>query len=81
MRSELRETAPEAVAFFEKWRLSDESINALLSRFSETGDAYSDVAAWWLYNSDEWKSWVAEGIADKVLAGLAQDFDTSWEVD
>ena len=81
VRSELRETAPEAVAFFEKWSLSDESIHALLARFSETDDAYSDVAAWWLYNSDEWKSWVAEGIADKVLAGLAQDFDTSREVD
>ena len=70
VRSELRETAPEAVAFFEKWTLSDEQINALLVRFDETGDAYSDVAAWWLRNSDEWKSWAASGVADKVLAGL-----------
>ena len=70
VRSELRETAPEAVAFLEKWTLSDDSINALLARLDETDDAYSDVAAWWLQNSDEWKSWVADGTADKVLAGL-----------
>ena len=70
VRSELRETAPEAVAFFEKWTLSDDQVNALLVRFDETGDAYSDVAAWWLRNSDEWKNWVASGVADKVLAGL-----------
>ena len=70
VRSELRGTAPEAVAFFEKWTLSDDQVNALLVRFDETGDAYSDVAAWWLRNSDEWKNWVASGVADKVLAGL-----------
>ena len=68
VRSELRETAPEAVAFLEQWTLSDASINALLARLDETGDAYSDIAAWWLHNSDEWKSWVADGTADKVLA-------------
>ena len=70
VRSELRETAPEAMAFFGKWTLSDEAIDALLIRLDETGDSYSDVAAWWLRHFDEWKDWVVDGVADKVLAGL-----------
>ena len=70
MRSELRETAPEAMALFEMWTLSDEAIDALLIRLDQTGGSYSDIAAWWLRNFDEWKDWVADGVADKVLTGL-----------
>ena len=70
VRSELRETAPEAIALFEKWTLSDEATDALLIRLDETGDSYSEVAAWWLRNFDEWKDWAADGVTDKVLAGL-----------
>ena len=70
VRTELRESAPDAVAFLEKWSLSGEAINALLVRLDETGDDYADVAAWWLRNNDEWKTWVDAATADAALAAL-----------
>lgn len=70
VRSELRDSAPDVVAFLERWTLSDAGVNALLSRLDSTGDDYSDVAEWWLRTSDEWKAWVDSGVADKVLDGI-----------
>lgn len=70
IRAELRESAPDAVAFLENWSLSGDGINSLLVRLDETGDEYADVAAWWLRNSDEWQEWVSSDIADTVLAAL-----------
>ncbi len=70
VRAELIESASDAVAFLAKWTMSDDSIYELLGRLDETGDEYADVAAWWLQNNDEWKAWVGEGIADKVLEAL-----------
>ena len=68
--SELRDTAPDAVAFLERYQLSGEGINTLLVRLDESGDEYADVAAWWLQTSDEWKAWVSSDVADAVLAAL-----------
>ena len=73
VRTELLESAPDAVEFLKAWTLSDDAVNALLARLDETGDEYADVAAWWLQESDEWKGWVADGVADKVLAGIGGD--------
>ncbi len=70
VRTELRESAPDAVAFLEKWSISGAEINALLVRLDETRDDYTDVAAWWLRGNDDWKDWVSSDIADKVLAAL-----------
>ena len=57
VRTELRESAPDAVEFLEKWSISGAEINALLVRLDETRD-------------DVWKDWVTSDIADKVLAAL-----------
>ena len=59
VRAELIESASDAVAFLAKWTMSDDSVYELLGRLDETGDEYADVAAWWLQNNDEWKTWVA----------------------
>ena len=71
VRTELIEAAPDAVAFLAKWTLTDEAVDMLLARLDETGDDYADVADWWIQESDDWKSWVTEGIADKVLEGIS----------
>ncbi len=70
VRTELLESAPDAVEFFEKWTLSDDGVNALLGRLDATGDDYADVAKYWLRTSDEWQGWVADGVADTVLNAL-----------
>jgi len=37
---------------------------------SDSGADYPDVAIWFLQNTDDWKNWVSDGVADKVLAAL-----------
>ena len=70
VRSELIAEAPDAVEFLKNWTLSTAQLDTMLARLDETGDDYADVAAWWLQQDDTWKNWVADGIADKVTAGL-----------
>jgi glycine betaine/proline transport system substrate-binding protein len=78
VRTELLESAPDVVAFLEKWTLSDEAVNALLGRLDETGDDYEDVAAWWMQQSQEWTGWVSP----EALGRMAQFADgTPVEVD
>ena len=68
VRTELLESAPDVVEFLKKWTLSDEAINALLSRLDETGDSYEEVAAWWMAQSQEWAAWVAPEALGKLAA-------------
>ncbi len=73
VHSDLMDSAPDAVDFLRKYELSDEGIGELLVRNQSSGDEAVDVAAWWLQQSDEWKSWVSDDVAQKVLAGLGGD--------
>ncbi len=80
VRTELQESAPDVVAFLEKWTLSDDAVNALLGRLDETGDDYQDVAAWWMAQSQEWTAWVtpeALGRMAAVAGGAPVDIDDS----
>ena len=70
MRTDLMEKAPDVVDFFEAYTLSDDGIFSLLGRYADTGEDAVDVATYWLRTSDEWHDWVADGVADKVLAAL-----------
>ena len=73
VRTELLESAPDVVAFLEKWTLSDDAVNALLGRLDETGDDYAEVAEWWMRQSQEWAAWVAP----EALGRMAQFADGS----
>ena len=73
VHSDLLDSAPDAVEFLGAYELSDLGIGELLVRKQDSGDENADVAAWWLQTSDEWKSWVSDDVAQKVLAGLGGD--------
>ena len=76
VRRELEQSAPDVVAFLEAWQLSTPGMNALLvpkERFQNwevSEEEYREVAFHWLRTSDEWKAWVADGIAEKVLGAV-----------
>ena len=70
VNTDLMDSAPDAVAFLERYQLSDEGVGAMLIRISDTGAEPEDAAAWWLRTSDEWKDWVSADVAAKVLAAL-----------
>ena len=85
VRSELLDSAPDAIELFRKWKLNNEALEEMfvnlyklqgLTSLSGYLNPYPDetssreAAFHWLRNSDEWKEWVADGIADKVLAAL-----------
>lgn len=70
MRTDLMESAPDVVEFFEAYTLSDEGIFSLLGRYADTGEDAVDVASYWLRTSHEWQSWVAPDVADSVLNAL-----------
>ena len=73
VHSDLMDSAPDAVEFLRNYELSDASIGELLVQNQTSGDEAADVAAWWLQNNDDWKSWVSDDVAQKVLAGLGGD--------
>lgn len=76
VRNDLERFAGDAAAFLEKWKLTTEGLGELLSAkarfpFFVVGEReYREAAFMWLRSSDEWKEWVAPGVADRVLAGL-----------
>ena len=77
-RKDLAKFAPDAVEFFKEWTLSRQALNELLTYkgrfrfFVLQPDQYREAAFTWLRNSNEWKSWVAAGVADKVLDGIGR---------
>lgn len=72
VRSELLESAPDAVEFFKKWDFSAPNQLAAEGYQGETQAEFAEVAKWFVLNTEDWKTWVAAGVADKVLAAAAQ---------
>ena len=70
INSGLKDIAPELVPFLEAWDFNAGNQLAAEGYKSETDAEIDDVATWFLQNTEEWKEWVAPGVADKVLAGL-----------
>ena len=70
VRHELIEAAPDIVALLRNWDFTGPLFIAAANYQAATDASYDEVAAWWLRNTDEWKEWVAPGVAEKVLAGL-----------
>ena len=70
VRTELLEEAPDIVELLRNWDFNEALFIAAANYLDETDASYDEVAVWWLRNTDEWKEWVAPGVADKVLAGL-----------
>ena len=68
VRAELADTAPDAVAFLERYSLSTEGMDAMLAYAADSTP--EDAAVWWIQNSDEWKDWVSADVAARVLAAL-----------
>ena len=70
VRHELIESAPDIVELLRNWDFTGPLFIAANNYLAETDASYDEVAVWWLRNTDEWKEWVAPGVAEKVLAGL-----------
>ena len=70
VRAELLEVAPDIVELLRNWDFNEVLLIAASNYLVETAVTYDEVAVWWLRNTDEWKEWVAPGVAEKVLAGL-----------
>ncbi len=76
VRKGLEEFAPGAVAFLKEWTLSTEGLNELLAykgrfrSFVLQENQYHEAAFAWLLDSNEWKSWVTPGVADRVIDGI-----------
>ena len=71
INSGLNETAPDVVEFLKKWDFNAGNQLAAEGYKSETDADIDDVAVWFLQNTEEWKEWVAPGVADRVLENLA----------
>ena len=70
VRKDLQVAAPEIAEFLTKWDFTAGNQLAAEGYMSDSGAEYPEVAAWFLKNTEDWKTWVAPGIADKVLEGL-----------
>ena len=70
INSGLKELAPDLIPFLEKWDFSAGNQLVAEGYKAETDADIDDVAGWFLQNTEGWKEWVDEGVADKVLAGL-----------
>ena len=70
MRTDVAEAAPEIAEFLTKWDFTAGNQLAAEGYMGDSGADYPDVAVWFLQNTDDWKNWVGDGIADKVLAAL-----------
>ena len=65
-----QEAAPDIVELLRNWHITGPLLIAAVNYQDDTGASDDEVATWWLRNTEEWKSWVAPGVAEKVLAGL-----------
>ncbi|MDA1096593.1 MAG: ABC transporter substrate-binding protein [Chloroflexi bacterium] len=70
MNTGISAQVPEIVDFLTKWDFNAGNQLAAEGHMNDSGDDFPEVAVWFLQNTEEWKSWVAPGVADKVLAGL-----------
>ena len=70
VRTDLAEKAPDLIEFLGKWDFNAGNQLAAEGYLEETGADFPEVADWFLENTEQWQEWVAEGVADKVLAGI-----------
>ena len=70
VRTELVEKAPDLIEFLGKWDFNAGNQLAAEGYLDETGADFPEVADWFLENTEQWKEWVAEGVAEKVIAGI-----------
>lgn len=71
INSGLRDTAPDLIPFLEKWDFNAGNQLAAEGYLEESGAEIDEVAVWFLQNTEEWKTWVDSGVAEKVLDGIA----------
>ena len=70
VRTELLQTAPDAIEFLRNWDFHHTHQIAAEQYHSESGAAFSEVAAWFLHNTTQWQEWVTPEARDNVLAAL-----------
>lgn len=69
---ELKEKAPDVVAFLEKMQVPNEVMNKVLAWADENSANPEDAAKYFFENfEDTWTAWVPEEVAEKVKASLA----------
>ena len=71
LRTELLESAPDAVTLFEKWDFNAGNQLAAEGYLNDAGVDYPEVAEWFLKNTTDWKNWVTSDALAKVEAALA----------
>ena len=71
INTELKDTAPDVIEFLQKWDFNAGNQLAAEGYLEESGAEIDEVAVWFLQNTEEWKTWVDEGVADRVLKGIA----------
>ena len=67
VRTELLESAKDAVDFLKKWDFHAGNQLAADGYMAESGADFAEVAKWFVNNTEEWKSWVTSDAAEKVL--------------
>ena len=70
MRKEMVEMAPDVAEMLRNWDFNAANSIAADTYVADSGADFPEVAEWWLQNTEEWKEWVAPGVADRVLAAL-----------
>jgi ABC-type proline/glycine betaine transport system substrate-binding protein len=71
MGNNMIDEAPEVADLLRKWDFSAGNQIAAETYMNESGAEFEGVAVWFLRNTDEWKSWVDEAVAQRVLDGIA----------
>ena len=71
INTELKDTAPDVIEFLQKWDFNAGNQLAAEGYLEDSGAEIDEVAVWFLQNTEEWKTWVDEGVADRVLKGIA----------
>ena len=71
VRSELLQSAPDAIEFLRRWEFGADSQLAVEGYVEDAGVPYLEAAKWFLRNTTEWQTWVTPEARDKVLAALA----------
>ncbi len=70
VRTELLQSAPDAVEFLQKWDFHSGNQLAAEGYLNESAADYPDVALWFLRNTTEWQGWVTQEARNKILAAL-----------
>jgi glycine betaine/proline transport system substrate-binding protein len=71
MRTELIEKAPDVAEFFGKWDFNAGNQLAAEGYLNESSAEYSEVAEWFLANTEDWKNWVTPEALANIEAAQA----------